>query len=144
VRARFLAAVAERPQTEPYPVDHCDLCDFRRLCEEEWERCDHLHRVAGMRRDQISRLASAGITTLAGLAAVAPDTAVRQLAPETFAGLREQAQLQLESAAAGEIRWPALLVCSPRLLEARCRPHEEMQLVNALCRLVEVAQEQAA
>ena len=38
----------------------------------------------------------------------------------------------------------AILVCSPRLLEARCRSIEEMQLVNALCRLVEVAEAQAA
>jgi uncharacterized protein len=37
----------------------------------------------------------------------------------------------------------AVLVCSPRLLEARCRSIEEMQLVNALCRLVEVADAQA-
>jgi uncharacterized protein len=37
----------------------------------------------------------------------------------------------------------AVLVCSPRLLEARCRTIEEIQLVNALCRLVEVAEEQA-
>ena len=34
----------------------------------------------------------------------------------------------------------AVLVCSPRLLEARCQSIEEMQLVNALCRLVEFAQ----
>jgi uncharacterized protein len=33
----------------------------------------------------------------------------------------------------------AVLVCSPRLLEARCQSLEEMQLVNALCRLVEYA-----
>jgi predicted RecB family nuclease len=33
----------------------------------------------------------------------------------------------------------AVLVCSPRLLEARCQSIEEMQLVNALCRLVEYA-----
>jgi uncharacterized protein len=33
----------------------------------------------------------------------------------------------------------AVLVCSPRLLEARCQSIEEMQLVNALCRLVECA-----
>ncbi|MGH7299012.1 MAG: TM0106 family RecB-like putative nuclease [Candidatus Rokuibacteriota bacterium] len=33
----------------------------------------------------------------------------------------------------------AILVCSPRLLEARCQSIEEMQLVNALCRLVEHA-----
>jgi len=36
----------------------------------------------------------------------------------------------------------AVLVCSPRLLEARCQSIEEMQLVNALCRLVEFAETQ--
>jgi uncharacterized protein len=35
----------------------------------------------------------------------------------------------------------AYLVCSPRLLEARCNMIEEMDLVNALCRLAEYAQE---
>jgi uncharacterized protein len=34
----------------------------------------------------------------------------------------------------------AYLVCSPRLLEARCKSIEEMELVNALCRLAEYAQ----
>ncbi|MGH7835685.1 MAG: DEAD/DEAH box helicase, partial [Candidatus Binatia bacterium] len=34
----------------------------------------------------------------------------------------------------------AVLVCSPRLLEARCQSIEEMQLVNALCRLAEYAE----
>lgn len=34
----------------------------------------------------------------------------------------------------------AYLVCSPRLLEARCNSIEEMELVNALCRLAEYAQ----
>jgi superfamily I DNA and/or RNA helicase len=33
----------------------------------------------------------------------------------------------------------AYLVCSPRLLEARCKTIEEMELVNALCRLLEYA-----
>ena len=34
----------------------------------------------------------------------------------------------------------ACLVCSPRLLEARCKSIEDMELVNALCRLAEYAQ----
>jgi predicted RecB family nuclease len=34
----------------------------------------------------------------------------------------------------------AFLVCSPRLLEARCNSIEEMELVNALCRLAEYAE----
>jgi uncharacterized protein len=34
----------------------------------------------------------------------------------------------------------AILVCCPRLLESRCTSIDEMQLVNALCRLVEHAE----
>jgi predicted RecB family nuclease len=34
----------------------------------------------------------------------------------------------------------AILVCSPRLLEIRCRTVGEMRLVNALCRLVELSE----
>jgi uncharacterized protein len=33
----------------------------------------------------------------------------------------------------------AILVCSPTLLEAGCRTPEQMRLVDALCRFVEVA-----
>ena len=37
----------------------------------------------------------------------------------------------------------AYLVCSPRLLEVDARTIEHMRLANALCRFVEVAEEQA-
>jgi superfamily I DNA and/or RNA helicase len=33
----------------------------------------------------------------------------------------------------------AVLVASPKLLEVRCRTIEDMRLVNALCRFVELA-----
>ena len=36
----------------------------------------------------------------------------------------------------------AYLVCSPRLLEVNCRSIPQMRLANALCRFVEVAEEQ--
>jgi uncharacterized protein len=36
----------------------------------------------------------------------------------------------------------AIVVASPRLLDARCRTVEQMQMVNVLCRLVEVAEVQ--
>ena len=38
----------------------------------------------------------------------------------------------------------AVLVASPELLHVRCRTTEQMKLVNALCRLVELAEEQEA
>jgi uncharacterized protein len=38
----------------------------------------------------------------------------------------------------------AVVVCSPRLLEVKCRSIEQMRLVNAVCRFVERARDQAA
>jgi uncharacterized protein len=35
----------------------------------------------------------------------------------------------------------AVLVASPKLLEIRCRTIDDMRLVNALCRFVELASE---
>jgi hypothetical protein len=35
-------------------------------------------------------------------------------------------------------------VASPRLLETSCKTVEQMRLVNALCRFVEVAEDQAS
>jgi uncharacterized protein len=124
VRGRFLEAVERRSATEPYPNDHCDLCDFRQRCEDEWEAQDHLHRVAGIRRDQISRLATVEITTLAGLARADPATEVRKLPADTFAGLCEQAELQLASAAAGSIQWRAREVEDGRGFSTLPRPSE--------------------
>ena len=37
INRRFLDAVAAESQTEPYPVQHCGLCDFRPLCEAHWD-----------------------------------------------------------------------------------------------------------
>ena len=36
----------------------------------------------------------------------------------------------------------AVVVCSPRLLDVRCRTVEQMRLVNALCRFVESSEDE--
>jgi uncharacterized protein len=36
----------------------------------------------------------------------------------------------------------AYLVCAPRLLDVDCKPVGHMRLSNALCRFVEIAEEQ--
>jgi superfamily I DNA and/or RNA helicase len=41
--------------------------------------------------------------------------------------------------AVSRARGLAVLVCSPALLRVRCRTPKEMRLVNAFCRLVELA-----
>ncbi|HET7044817.1 MAG TPA: TM0106 family RecB-like putative nuclease, partial [Gaiellaceae bacterium] len=104
VRDRFLDAVTEPQETEPYPCDHCSLCSFLPLCEEWWEERDHLVRVAGIRRDQIARLGAAGIGTLRELGEADADAEVPRLAGVTFAKLRGQAALQLEHRLSGKHR----------------------------------------
>ena len=80
VRAAFEAVIAAPAPTEPYPVEHCALCEFRDVCAARWRAEDHLVQVANMRRDQVTRLREAGISTLTELARSAPSTAVARMA----------------------------------------------------------------
>jgi predicted RecB family nuclease len=101
VRSRLREFVDDPPPTEPYPNDHCPMCDFRPVCEAWWEEVDHLSRVAGLYRTQIERLAAAGITTLTQLGR-APAEPAPDLSAETWTKLREQAALQLHHRETGE------------------------------------------
>ncbi len=114
LRRRFESAVAGRPQTAPYPCEHCSLCDFRSVCEERWEREDHLVRVAGIRRDQVGRLLGKGIASLTALAEARPETRIPKMPSQTFEGLREQAGLQLQRQRSGTIEWRELPMASGR------------------------------
>src|SRR5438874_6663595 len=107
VRARFEAAIDAPPATEPYRVDHCSLCQFRGVCAARWDAEDHLVRVAGVRRDQVTRLRAAGIPTLAALAA-APITPVADVAQHTFDRLRDQANLQHVNRTTGRLDWHSI------------------------------------
>jgi uncharacterized protein len=101
VRGRLEQFVADPPATQPYPVSHCDICRFRPVCEERWDEVDHLSRVAGIQRRQIERLATIGITTLAGLGR-ANGTAPGGMPDDIYAKLRQQARLQLAARESGQ------------------------------------------
>jgi uncharacterized protein len=89
VRSRLERFVADPPPTEPYPVDHCGICDFKPLCDAHWDAVDHLSRVAGLYRTQIERLAAAGITTLAELGWAPAEPVPAGINPDTWAKNRE-------------------------------------------------------
>jgi uncharacterized protein len=108
VRQGFENAIARPRVTAPYPVDHCALCEFRAVCDERWKDEDHLVLVAGMRRDQVTHLHTAGISTLAALAEAPSETAVDRIAAPTFQTLRDQAELQLVRRRTGRLDWHAL------------------------------------
>jgi predicted RecB family nuclease len=93
VRTRLEEFVRDEPATEPYPCDHCGICDFLPVCGARWDEVDHLCRVAGLYRSQIERLQGGGIATLAALARA--EACPPGVNPDAFEKLRRQARLQL-------------------------------------------------
>lgn len=114
VRSRFIDFVGGNLPTEPYPVAHCGLCGFKPVCDEHWNRVDHLTRVARIRRDQIARLADAGVTTLEGLGLADRGLRIPRMPPSTFEALRDQASLQLHHRRTGQLAYHLLEAESER------------------------------
>src|SRR5213594_1314111 len=108
VRAGFEATIAAPAATEPYPVEHCSLCDFRPVCAARWEAEDHLVQVASVRRDQVTRLRDGGLPTLTALAQAARGMVVADVAAHTFERLRDQAALQHARRTTGALDWHAI------------------------------------
>jgi predicted RecB family nuclease len=88
--------------TYPLPCSHCDICGYRRACEQRRIADDHLSLVAGLRRDHVARLRVAGVPTMTALAELPDDTKVPRVPRETLHKLRRQAALQLYERQTGE------------------------------------------
>ena len=61
VHARDRGAGARRIRLR---LGHCHVCGYATHCEQQREDDDHLSLVAGMRRDQVERLNTCGVTTV--------------------------------------------------------------------------------
>jgi len=105
VRRRFEDAMRSPTASEPWPVEHCRLCDFHGVCEERWRVDDSLVLVAGARREQVVRLRDAGLSTLTTLALTATRIEVPRIAPHSFETLRDQALLQLARRRTERLDW---------------------------------------
>jgi uncharacterized protein len=94
-RQRFLVALAAHTDPGPEPCGHCAVCRWWPVCDERWERDDHLSRVAGLSREQARRFVAAGVPTLTALARSGSGLVVRGVGPATVPRLQQQARLQL-------------------------------------------------
>jgi uncharacterized protein len=103
-----LAATGQK--TYPEPVEHCDVCVWADVCDQRRREDDHLSLVARMRRDQIRKLETINVTTVAGLSAAA--SGPRGIGTTTFEALRDQARLQLQQRDTGSVTYE-LLPTSP-------------------------------
>ncbi len=108
LKERFIKRIQQgHIDTYPEKNDHCDICRWRNICEEQWIKDDHLNQVANITRIQIKKLKAGGISTLKALAC--PDnTTIPKMASETLNKLRHQASLQLEKRQTGQNRYELL------------------------------------
>ncbi|MGC8657563.1 MAG: TM0106 family RecB-like putative nuclease [Desulfomonilaceae bacterium] len=121
LKSRFLERMSlDEAQTYPEENEHCSMCHWRGLCEEQWLKDDHLNQVANITKLQIRKLKDAGIKTLAQLAQHDESISVPKLAQETLVKLRRQASLQLEKRLTGANRVEMLPV-DPGRLRGLCR-----------------------
>ncbi len=122
---RFLSFVEKGHMPQPgEPCAHCDKCRWLSLCEEEWERTEHLSFVANIRGEQIKKLRRAGINSMRDLAALPEGQSVPKMAPETLATLREQARLQIAKKDDGENRCVLLPFALHKGLARLPKPNE--------------------
>jgi predicted RecB family nuclease len=124
LRGRLLDAIASGPETYPYPVDHCAICDFLARCKRQWRDDDHLVQVAGIMRTQVEQLNAAELATMTALGDAPPETRVKRLRPQTFENLRHQAELQLHHRRTGKHRVDPLPVEPERGFAAMPEPSE--------------------
>lgn len=97
---RFVAD--EKRATKPHPCAACAQCDYQARCEAEWREADSPFFVAGVSGAQVIKLAAAGITTLAQLAALPASAKVDGIGTDTLAKLSSQARLQNAARTSGK------------------------------------------
>jgi predicted RecB family nuclease len=105
-----------------YPVEFCDLCDWRLHCWRHWNDVDHLSLVANITRTQVTRLERGEIRAMAALAAATPKLRIKKMAEETFSTLHEQARLQVQARNTGRHEFELLPLVKDRGFHRLPRP----------------------
>lgn len=99
-KQQFLDAVTkpaeEQSQTYPRPCNHCPMCHWRDCCKAQLVADDNLSLVATIRKKDIERLESAGISTLAALATLPNLPQIPKVNAARISRLHAQAKLQYE------------------------------------------------
>ena len=103
IKRSFEKYVADSPATSrPEPCHSCGMCKWRDLCSEQWEKEDHLSRVANIQRAQVRKLEAAGVTTVDALARLDDAATVPKLSQAILDRLKSQARLQVFKRETGE------------------------------------------
>ncbi len=113
VRKRLLKAVGEDAgnETYPEPVEHCNVCQWFRECDQRRRADDHLSLVAGIRRQQRDQFEEWNAETMAKLAALPIPLGERPKhgSKAGYERVREQARVQVEGRTENRLKHELLL-----------------------------------
>jgi len=115
----------------PEPVEHCDICGWRRTCDEKRHADDHLSLVAGLGRVHRRELAAQGVSTLAAYAAMTLPFKASRGSKESYTRYQQQALVQFQS------RTPPGIVYKLRPPEPAPKDPKQLVVPRGLSRLPE-------
>jgi predicted RecB family nuclease len=99
-------------ETYPEPIEHCDICRWREVCNKRRRDDDHLCLVAGISNLQMNELRARGISTVQGLAGMPLPLEWEPThgSAGSYRRIREQARIVMEAREAGVGRFELLPV----------------------------------
>ena len=94
----------------PEPKPFCDVCRWQERCDVKRHADDHLSLVAGISKIQIGELGEHAVSSCAGLAAMPIPLTFKpgRGSASALERAREQARIQVEGKAAGDVRFERL------------------------------------
>ena len=112
VRASLEQAVKMEQTIDVYPEPKpfCDVCRWQERCDVKRHADDHLSLVAGISKIQIAELGEHAVTSCAALAAMPIPLTFKpgRGSASALERVREQARIQVEGKAAGDVRFERL------------------------------------
>ena len=113
VKASFEEAARNGADTYPEPCQHCTVCDWWTMCDQQRRDDDHLSLVAGIRRGQRNELTGWGIDTLERFGREPLDANLKPSrgSRESLDNFHHQAYVQLKDRSSPEAYFEMLPVC---------------------------------
>lgn len=91
--------------TYPEPVEHCAICRWRIVCQQQRRDDDDLSLIAGVTARQRKVLKQAGIATRRGFAALEEVPAFERVSSQSMSKAHAQARLQVEGEDKNRLLW---------------------------------------
>jgi uncharacterized protein len=103
----FTSIDAQFPPTDTYPepVEHCAVCRWRSVCQQQRRDDDDLSLIAGITTRQRKALKLSGISARRSFAALERIPAYEHVSPRSMSKVHAQARLQVDGEDTNQLLW---------------------------------------